>query len=28
MIQEVVTLLAGPLRVPEDDIDYEVFRGY
>jgi ferredoxin-NADP reductase len=28
MVQEVVTLLAGPLRVPDDDIDYEVFRGY
>jgi glycine betaine catabolism B len=28
MVQEVVTLLAGPLRVPEDDIDYEVFRGF
>jgi glycine betaine catabolism B len=28
MVQEVVTLLAGPLRIPEDDIDYEVFRGY
>jgi ferredoxin-NADP reductase len=28
MVQEVVTLLLGPLGVPEDDIDYEVFRGF
>jgi glycine betaine catabolism B len=28
MVAEMVTLLRGPLRVPEDDIDYEMFRGY
>ena len=28
MVQDVVMLLTGPLGVPEDDIDYEVFRGY
>jgi ferredoxin-NADP reductase len=28
MVEEVVTALAGALGVPEDDIDYEMFRGY
>jgi glycine betaine catabolism B len=28
MVREIVMTLAGPLGVPEDDIDYEVFRGY
>jgi glycine betaine catabolism B len=28
MVAEMVTLLRGPLGVPDDDIDYEMFRGY
>jgi ferredoxin-NADP reductase len=28
MVGEVVAALEGPLAVPEDDIDYEVFRGF
>lgn len=28
MVEEMVTLLRGPLGVPDDDVDYEVFRGY
>jgi glycine betaine catabolism B len=28
MVREMVTLLSGPLGVPENDIDYEVFRGF
>jgi glycine betaine catabolism B len=28
MVVDVVTLLRGTLEVPEDDIDYEMFRGY
>lgn len=28
MVATVVPWLAGPLGVPEDDIDYEVFRGF
>jgi len=28
MVDEIVTALGGPLGVPEDDIDYEVFRGF
>lgn len=28
MVHEMVTWLSGPLEVPEDDIDYEMFRGY
>jgi len=28
MVSEMVTVLRGPLGVPDDDIDYEVFRGF
>ncbi|HKN07438.1 MAG TPA: FAD-dependent oxidoreductase [Thermoplasmata archaeon] len=28
MVEEMVTTLGGSLHVPEDDIDYEVFRGF
>lgn len=28
MVSEVVAILGGPLKVPEDDFDYEMFRGY
>ena len=28
MVEEMVAALGGPLKVPEDDIDYEMFRGY
>ncbi|MCI4365968.1 MAG: FAD-dependent oxidoreductase, partial [Thermoplasmata archaeon] len=28
MVEEMVTILRGPLSIPEDDIDYEVFRGF
>jgi glycine betaine catabolism B len=28
MVAEMVTVLRGPLGVPDDDIDYEMFRGY
>ncbi len=28
MVEEMVSVLGGPLGVPEDDIDYEVFRGF
>jgi len=28
MVEEMVTILGGPLHVPEDDIDWEVFRGF
>jgi glycine betaine catabolism B len=28
MVEEVVALLQGPLSVAEDDIDYEMFRGF
>jgi glycine betaine catabolism B len=28
MVGETVALLSGPLGVPNDDIDYEVFRGF
>ncbi|MCI4335923.1 MAG: hypothetical protein L3K17_01820 [Thermoplasmata archaeon] len=28
MVEEMVGLLTGPLGVPEDDIDYEIFRGF
>jgi glycine betaine catabolism B len=28
MVRDVTALLMGPLGVPEDDIDYEVFRGF
>ncbi|HXQ79296.1 MAG: FAD-dependent oxidoreductase [Thermoplasmata archaeon] len=28
MVEEMVTTLSGSLHVPEDDIDYEVFRGF
>jgi glycine betaine catabolism B len=28
MVQEIVMVLAGRMGIPEDDIDYEVFRGF
>jgi hypothetical protein len=28
MVEEIVNLLRGPLAVSEDDIDYEIFRGF
>jgi ferredoxin-NADP reductase len=28
MIEETVSILGGPLGIPDDDIDYEVFRGF
>ena len=28
MVEQTVSVLGGRLRVPEDDIDYEVFRGF
>ena len=28
MVEQMVSVLGGRLRVPEDDIDYEVFRGF
>jgi len=28
MVEEMVTSLQGPLGIPEDDIDWEMFRGY
>ena len=28
MVEETLAILAGPLGVPEDDVDYEVFRGF
>jgi len=28
MVQEIVSALSGPLGVPADDIDFEVFRGF
>jgi len=28
MVQEAVTILSGPLGIPEEDIDFEVFRGF
>ncbi len=28
MVEEIVSVLGGPLQVPEEDLDYEMFRGY
>jgi glycine betaine catabolism B len=28
MVEEMVNLLTGPFEIPDDDIDYEMFRGF